>query len=1054
MRRIATFIILVLIAFISKSQVPYSLIGDQYIFQDGSDEINWTYEVKANLLNQEGYYTKITTSFYSKDNNHLFDINGECSNVPTNILFDKVENCYNDTVKMYITVSIWENSNSTCSGTPLKIRTKQYILENPIIYGKFRLCKESLYYDDTIICEMPNNDKLNLGFYFQRYTDLYINSYNEYSLLQSNVSKLVTPIENFCTADSVWIDFRTGGSDIYKLYKQYNNNEPILIPEEDIQPIESYLSGQLDSVCPVYFNKYRNNFSYRTIADTIYDPTYSDNSKFTKITYYLSIRTSCGIDSFFTISKSIYVYKPLKFIPYTLYHNCLSDASGSVEFDLSNRYGGYILHNYAARFRNEVLDALPQWCDSAFLNLADKFSYVLYKDNIFNETYDELCYDIYAQGTLIEDNSSILGLTEGDYKIAIVAQKTDCEQMIIEGAPEAWVYNNFCCLKKNNCTGNPITFTFTIKKFNHAKPLGDDRILCQDSTVILSVPESYTTEGNNAVWGTAYCGINSELSPTNLHQRKVVNGGGGYHTVTITTTEGCLIKDTVIVADLKPQTLNYQLPTALTTNAVKYASGWPTQFSAIQWVDKEQLEYFSDANIYFNGSAGIFRPCKSYDYADSLNSSSNLIRSDAASQPVAELEEVSIRNTGNIIDYKLFNYGNPLFSDCVPQWVFNNQMTKYSPSGYDIENKNILDIHSAALYGYKDKLPIAVCSNAKMDEIGYESFEEYTAETYNEATQLTNSTGNIDIVKETESLMIPKYKQYEVVRGFNRYAMIKGNICSACDEPFTANVFAQSVPYDFTTEKIRDINVISSKTKVMASPCGDSSFIILRLDEGLPSDETVFKCRFWTGSVSSVSKKYVPHVGPFNLVLDDDIAHTGVYSLQIPSNERVLIPQSDLELIPKKVYHIGAWIHHADMNTQSPENLKYTNQQDSVGILIILPNNDKVFVFPSGEVIEGWQRLEGTFTMPSGMRTEIQLGFTAKRGFNIDDIRIFPQNSAIQTYVYDPRNYKVRSVLDQNNYATKYQYDDEGNLFTIKKETIKGIKTIQVSNSYIKSTKP
>lgn len=1052
MKKLVVYIILVFSVFGAKCQDAYYLDGSQYVFQKDGDEIKWMYEVKATLYNYNSYYTKITASFYTKEDVHLFDLNNDCSNVYTSTLIDKAADCYNDTVKMYITVSVWENTNSTCTGTPLKERTKLYILENPFIYGKLQLCKDHL--SDTIICEMPNEDVLNLEYTYQRYEDLYINTYSENSFPGN--TKFVYPVENYCIGDSVWINFRTGSGESYKIYKQYNNNEPVPLSEEDVIPILD-LSGQDDSLCSYSHFVYYNHFSYRTTADTINDTLFSDNNKFTRITYYVSIQTSCGQDSFFTVSKPIYVYKPLKFIPYTLFHNCLNDASGSITFDLLNRYGGYILHNF---IYHQIYDELhgygEQWCDSAFLNLVNRFSYVLYRDNIFNDTYDELCYDLYGQGNLTLENNSVQGLAEGDYKIIISPNKIDCEELSTsdEYSNQLMSYNNLCCRKKTNCTGNPISFTFTIKKFNHAKPLGDDRILCQDSTVILSIPESYTTDGNNAVWGTAFCGTNSEVSEGNLHQRKVINGGGGYHTVTITTTEGCLIKDTVIVADLKPNTLNYQLPTALMTNAVKYSSGWPTQFNTIQWEDKEQLEYFEDANIFFNGIAGIFRPSKSYDYADSLNSSANLIRSDASAQPVTELNDVNIRNTGNIIDYKLFNYGNPLFSDCVPQWVFNNQMTKYSPSGYDIENKDILNIHSSALYGYRDKLPIAVCSNAKMDEIGFESFEEYTTETYDSITQLTNSTGNIDIVIKTDTLLMPKYRQYDVVRAFNRYAMIKGNICSACDEPFKAFVAAQSVPYDFTTEKIVDLNITSYQTKVMASPCGDSSYTILRLDEGLPSDQMAFKCSFWAGTISSLIKKRIPLLGPFNLVLDDAIAHTGNYSLQLPANERIIIPQFDLELIPRKSYHIGAWVHHSDMYTLSPENLKYTNQKDSIGILLILPNNEKVFAFPSGEVINGWQRVEGTFTMPPGMRTEVQLGFVGKQSFNIDDIRIFPQNSAIQTYIYDPQNYKVRAVLDQNNYATIYQYDDEGNLFAIKKETIKGIKTIQVSNSHIKSSKP
>jgi hypothetical protein len=37
--------------------------------------------------------------------------------------------------------------------------------------------------------------------------------------------------------------------------------------------------------------------------------------------------------------------------------------------------------------------------------------------------------------------------------------------------------------------------------------------------------------------------------------------------------------------------------------------------------------------------------------------------------------------------------------------------------------------------------------------------------------------------------------------------------------------------------------------------------------------------------------------------------------------------------------------------------------------------------------------------------------------------------------------------LDENNYATFYEYDDEGTLTRVKKETEKGIKTIRETRS-------
>jgi len=53
------------------------------------------------------------------------------------------------------------------------------------------------------------------------------------------------------------------------------------------------------------------------------------------------------------------------------------------------------------------------------------------------------------------------------------------------------------------------------------------------------------------------------------------------------------------------------------------------------------------------------------------------------------------------------------------------------------------------------------------------------------------------------------------------------------------------------------------------------------------------------------------------------------------------------------------------------------------------------------------------------------------------------------TYVYDPNNYRLQASLDENNYATFYEYDHEGKLTTVKKETERGVKTIQRNQSFL-----
>ncbi|WP_431212110.1 hypothetical protein ACQ86N_41190 [Puia sp. P3] len=64
-----------------------------------------------------------------------------------------------------------------------------------------------------------------------------------------------------------------------------------------------------------------------------------------------------------------------------------------------------------------------------------------------------------------------------------------------------------------------------------------------------------------------------------------------------------------------------------------------------------------------------------------------------------------------------------------------------------------------------------------------------------------------------------------------------------------------------------------------------------------------------------------------------------------------------------------------------------------------------------------------------------------------DDIRLHPFNAEMKSYVYNPVNLRLMAELDENNYATYYEYDDDGTLIRVKKETERGIMTIKETRS-------
>jgi len=104
--------------------------------------------------------------------------------------------------------------------------------------------------------------------------------------------------------------------------------------------------------------------------------------------------------------------------------------------------------------------------------------------------------------------------------------------------------------------------------------------------------------------------------------------------------------------------------------------------------------------------------------------------------------------------------------------------------------------------------------------------------------------------------------------------------------------------------------------------------------------------------------------------------------------------------------------------------------------------------YPTGNIIEGWQRIETYVTLPANAASmQVMLENNNADGYSglvyFDDLRIHPFNGEMKSYIYDDVNLRLMAQLDENNYASFYEYDDDGTLVRVKKETEQGIKTIK-----------
>ena len=147
--------------------------------------------------------------------------------------------------------------------------------------------------------------------------------------------------------------------------------------------------------------------------------------------------------------------------------------------------------------------------------------------------------------------------------------------------------------------------------------------------------------------------------------------------------------------------------------------------------------------------------------------------------------------------------------------------------------------------------------------------------------------------------------------------------------------------------------------------------------------------------------------------------------------------------IPGKKYLVSAWVKESN----SPIPTQYNN----VGIKLLFEGPEVTVgpYKPKGEIIDGWQRIEAEFLVPENT-SAIQVlfeNYSATNQVFFDDVRIHPYNSNMKSFVYDPYSLRLAAELDENNYATFYEYDEEGGLIRVKKETEKGVMTIQESRS-------
>lgn len=542
-----------------------------------------------------------------------------------------------------------------------------------------------------------------------------------------------------------------------------------------------------------------------------------------------------------------------------------------------------------------------------------------------------------------------------------------------------------------------------------------------------------------------YFNINGNITSGGAQDFHLIRSGKRNH---LSASAGNItaLKNPTEGRDIDPST---NLPVSYTINTIDSSGNYGQQQKTMQtalvkdvlsasvvtyknsWIEGD-IDASSNSNPYDVGvsSQNIWRPDRSYAFVTDRKQTID---------PTTGESNVDLKTDGTYT-YQMFDWKKAQdMTTAYPKWRETNQITRYGTNGAELENKNILGQYSSALYGYNDNLATAVAVNARYTEIGFEGFEEYDVGAV--PTTITPK-GNIDWAYDnTGDASYGRTSETYNIEGI----VAASSTSVVLNENFTNHSILLGSSIVLNLKDNQGSYYLADNTVNAISSTNDGK-VKLQLANSINNNTIIANNEILSGDVKIYYAKQgsLPYINGFNSISIQAEGHTGKNALKVDSD--AVFPQLQLHLKPNKEYVFSAWIKLKNTNNSDIKD-KHTYKDNNNYFII----NNTTTLHPAGPIIEGWQKIEGTFSISTSDDFNINVFVGSNYYMLIDDIRVFPKDGNIQTYVYDPINYRVTEVLDNNNFYTRYEYDEEGNLIILKKETIKGVKTLQESRSHIKS---
>lgn len=400
-------------------------------------------------------------------------------------------------------------------------------------------------------------------------------------------------------------------------------------------------------------------------------------------------------------------------------------------------------------------------------------------------------------------------------------------------------------------------------------------------------------------------------------------------------------------------------------------------------------------NPYLTGQLGSWRAQSTnvYQQANRVNSVENPTDGmlNPGNQPL-------IFRDGGIDNFIPFwSYGDR-FNDGMSH-ILATKVINYDEHGNDLETIDAIMVPSAKQMGFHQQVPTAVAGNANRIDLGYESFEDYAFQ----------RSGDPEVWK----------------RHF-------GLIDQAEDDPATPNV-------DESTTQPGALSDLAAHT-------GKYSY---QIDGGSGPLQAVYPTRY-----ALLEELNAPacteSMDPLNCL--NEFA-PGVIMRGDPG---------DMGRMTVDEYHVSCWVANEyslnygkaaaagkdcgpDGNCGSghPAQLVIECFKDGAWTAV---STDPFL--PSGPTVEGWQQITANFNIVNDGVEKVRFSLHpssfggAEVPFYFDDFKVHPREASVATYAFDAETLRLMAQSDDNGYATFYEYDDEGKLVRLKRETERGIMTV------------